>query len=104
MLLLASGASGVTPEESEFAAALREVCADLARGLQADAEGVTKRIAVTVVGADSDADALVGARAVARDSLVKTALFGIRPELGPHRRRDRGERGTRRSRDARRSR
>ncbi|GLZ56251.1 bifunctional glutamate N-acetyltransferase/amino-acid acetyltransferase ArgJ [Actinomycetospora sp. NBRC 106378] len=82
VLLLASGASGVTPDEATFASELREVCAELARGLQADAEGVTKRIAVTVTGAGSDADALVGARAVARDSLVKTALFGSDPNWG----------------------
>jgi glutamate N-acetyltransferase / amino-acid N-acetyltransferase len=82
VLLLASGASGVTPAEADFAETLRAVCGDLARGLQADAEGVTKRIAVTVTGADSDADALLGARAVARDSLVKTALFGSDPNWG----------------------
>ena len=82
VLLLASGAAGVAPDEDEFAEALRAVCADLARGLQADAEGVTKRIAVTVTGAGSDADALLGARAVARDSLVKTALFGSDPNWG----------------------
>lgn len=82
VLLLASGASGVTPDEATFADELREVCAELARGLQADAEGVTKRIAVTVTGAGSDADALLGARAVARDSLVKTALFGSDPNWG----------------------
>ncbi|NMO94066.1 bifunctional glutamate N-acetyltransferase/amino-acid acetyltransferase ArgJ [Actinomycetospora sp. TBRC 11914] len=82
VLLLASGASGAAPGEDEFTEALRAVCADLARGLQADAEGVTKRIAVTVTGADSDADALLGARAVARDSLVKTALFGSDPNWG----------------------
>lgn len=82
VLLLASGASGVTPDETAFADELREVCAELARGLQGDAEGVTKRIVVTVSGADSDADALVGARAVARDSLVKTALFGSDPNWG----------------------
>ena len=82
VLLLTSGASGVTADETAFADELREVCAELARGLQADAEGVTKRIVVTVTGADSDADALVGARAVARDSLVKTALFGSDPNWG----------------------
>ncbi|MEJ2871693.1 bifunctional glutamate N-acetyltransferase/amino-acid acetyltransferase ArgJ [Actinomycetospora sp. OC33-EN08] len=82
VLLLASGASGVTPDEETFAGELREVCAELARGLQADAEGVTKRIAVTVSGAVSDAEALVAARAVARDSLVKTALFGSDPNWG----------------------
>ncbi|MCD2190027.1 bifunctional glutamate N-acetyltransferase/amino-acid acetyltransferase ArgJ [Actinomycetospora soli] len=82
VLLLASGASGVTPDAATFADELREVCAELARGLQADAEGVTKRIVVTVTGASSDAEALVGARAVARDSLVKTALFGSDPNWG----------------------
>ncbi|WP_433798389.1 bifunctional glutamate N-acetyltransferase/amino-acid acetyltransferase ArgJ [Actinomycetospora sp. CA-084318] len=82
VLLLASGASGITPDATAFADELREVCAELARGLQADAEGVTKRIVVTVTGASSDAEALVGARAVARDSLVKTALFGSDPNWG----------------------
>ena len=82
VLLLASGASGVTPDADAFAAELEAVCAELARGMQADAEGVTKRIAVTVTGADDDAGALVAARAVARDSLVKTALFGSDPNWG----------------------
>lgn len=82
VLLLASGASGRAPAEHEFTVALQAVCAELARGLQADAEGVTKRIAVTVCGAESDGDALLGARAVARDSLVKTALFGSDPNWG----------------------
>ena len=82
VLLLASGASGVTPDPQAFADEVRDVCAELARGLQADAEGVTKRIVVTVDAARSDADALVAARAVARDSLVKTALFGSDPNWG----------------------
>jgi len=50
--------------------------------LQADAEGVTKRIVVTVTGAASQEDALIAARMVARDSLVKTALFGSDPNWG----------------------
>lgn len=82
VLLLASGASGVTPPPDEFAAEVTAVCAELARGMQADAEGVTKRIVVTVAGARDDAEALVAARAVARDSLVKTALFGSDPNWG----------------------
>ena len=82
VLLLASGATGVTPGPGAFAAELEAVCADLCRGLQADAEGVTKRIVVTVSGAVSDAEALVAARAIARDSLVKTALFGSDPNWG----------------------
>ncbi|GGM70718.1 arginine biosynthesis bifunctional protein ArgJ [Longimycelium tulufanense] len=82
VLLLASGASGVEPEVDELAAALTAVSADLARQMQADAEGVTKEIAVTVTGAAGESDALVVARAVARDSLVKTALFGSDPNWG----------------------
>jgi glutamate N-acetyltransferase/amino-acid N-acetyltransferase len=50
--------------------------------LQADAEGVTKEIAITVRGAADNADALVAARAVARDNLVKTAFFGSDPNWG----------------------
>ena len=76
VLLLASGASGVMPDRAEFTAAVRQVCHQLVKSLQADAEGVTKEIAITVCGAASDADAIVAARAVARDSLVKTAFFG----------------------------
>jgi glutamate N-acetyltransferase/amino-acid N-acetyltransferase len=82
VLLLASGASGVTPDPAAFTAEVTAVCAELARGMQADAEGVTKRIVVTVTGARDDAEALVAGRAVARDSLVKTALFGSDPNWG----------------------
>lgn len=82
VLLLSSGASGVEADANAFTAVLTEVCDDLARCLQADAEGVTKRIAVTVTSARDDRDALVGARAIARDSLVKTALFGSDPNWG----------------------
>ena len=42
VLLLASGASGVAPGPSGFAAAVDAVCADLARQLIADAEGASK--------------------------------------------------------------
>jgi glutamate N-acetyltransferase/amino-acid N-acetyltransferase len=76
VLLLASGASEVAPSQDELDAALLAVCNDLCAQLQADAEGVTKRIAVTVTGAASEDDAVVAARVIARDSLVKTALFG----------------------------
>ena len=58
------------------------VCDDLCAQLQSDAEGVTKRITVTVTGAASDDDAVTAARVIARDSLVKTALFGSDPNWG----------------------
>ncbi|TGD86378.1 bifunctional glutamate N-acetyltransferase/amino-acid acetyltransferase ArgJ [Mycolicibacterium sp. CH28] len=76
VLLLASGASEITPSQEDLDAAVLRVCDDLCAQLQADAEGVTKRIAITVTGAPSDDDAVTAARVIARDSLVKTALFG----------------------------
>jgi glutamate N-acetyltransferase / amino-acid N-acetyltransferase len=82
VLLLASGASGVVPDAETFTAALTGLCKDLARQMQADAEGVTKRITVRVTGAATEDDAVTVARTVARDSLVKTALFGSDPNWG----------------------
>ncbi|TXG92739.1 bifunctional glutamate N-acetyltransferase/amino-acid acetyltransferase ArgJ [Rhodococcus rhodnii] len=82
VLLLASGASNVAPSQDELDAAVLAVCDDLAAQLMADAEGVTKRVTITVRGARTEDEALVGARAVARDSLVKTALFGSDPNWG----------------------
>ncbi|MGW4368278.1 bifunctional glutamate N-acetyltransferase/amino-acid acetyltransferase ArgJ [Nocardia takedensis] len=82
VLLLANGASGVTPSQEDLDAAVLAVCDDLAEQLMADAEGVTKRVHITVDGAVDEEQALVAARAVARDSLVKTALFGSDPNWG----------------------
>lgn len=82
VLLLASGASGAAPSQDALNAAVAAVCDDLADQMMADAEGVTKRVRVTVRGAASENEALVGARAIARDSLVKTALFGSDPNWG----------------------
>lgn len=82
VLLLASGASEITPSQAELDGAVLAVCDDLCAQLQADAEGVTKRVTVTVTGAASDDDALTAARVIARDSLVKTAVFGSDPNWG----------------------
>jgi glutamate N-acetyltransferase / amino-acid N-acetyltransferase len=82
VLLLASGAAGVLPNPEEFAALLTEGCADLARQMQADAEGASKAIAIEVTGAASDDDAVTVGRAVARSSLVKCAIAGEDPNWG----------------------
>ncbi|MQM24566.1 bifunctional glutamate N-acetyltransferase/amino-acid acetyltransferase ArgJ [Glycomyces albidus] len=82
VLLLASGASGVEAAADEFIAALTDLCKDLAHQLLSDAEGSTKDVAITVSGAASEDDAVEVARIVARDSLVKTALFGSDPNWG----------------------
>jgi len=76
VLVLASGASGVAADPVVFTEALAAVCRDLTLQMQADAEGVTKRITVRVTGAATEDEAATVARTIARDSLVKTAIFG----------------------------
>jgi glutamate N-acetyltransferase / amino-acid N-acetyltransferase len=82
VLLMASGAAEVSPDKSEFILMLTEVCADLARQLQLDAEGANKMITIEVVGAASEADAVTAGRAVARNSLLKCAIGGEDPNWG----------------------
>jgi glutamate N-acetyltransferase/amino-acid N-acetyltransferase len=67
--LLASGASGVVPEAQEFAAAVLQVCADLARQLQGDAEGASHDIVIETINAASEDDAVEVGRSVARNNL-----------------------------------
>src|SRR6185312_433047 len=76
VLLLASGASGVTPAPETLRAAVTRVCLQLADALLADAEGATKEIAIEVRRAVTEDEAVTVGRAVARNNLVKTAFFG----------------------------
>jgi glutamate N-acetyltransferase/amino-acid N-acetyltransferase len=82
VLLLASGASGVSATEEQLTAAVTLACQDLAMQLLSDAEGSTKDIAIEVRGAVDEADAVEVARTVARSNLVKTAIFGSDPNWG----------------------
>jgi glutamate N-acetyltransferase/amino-acid N-acetyltransferase len=82
VLLLASGASGVTPDAAAFAAAVEQLCADLCRQLLADAEGATKDVRIEVAGAASEADAVEVGRSIARSNLLKCAFFGNDPNWG----------------------
>ncbi|ASQ98048.1 bifunctional glutamate N-acetyltransferase/amino-acid acetyltransferase ArgJ [Streptomyces sp. 11-1-2] len=82
VLLMASGASGVTPDVAEFAEAVREVCADLARQLIGDAEGASKDIRIEVVGAATEDDAVEVGRSIARNNLLKCAVHGEDPNWG----------------------
>jgi len=82
VLLLASGASGLAPSAEELTDAVTAACHDLAQQLLADAEGATKDVAIEVLGAAGTADAVQVGRAVARNNLVKTALFGNDPNWG----------------------
>jgi glutamate N-acetyltransferase/amino-acid N-acetyltransferase len=82
VVLMASGACVVTPDQKEFEALLTEVCADLTRQLLVDAEGASKAIAIEVVGADSEADAVTVGRSIARNNLLKCAIHGEDPNWG----------------------
>lgn len=82
VLLLVSGASGITPIEEEFKEAVRIACHDLAQQMQADAEGVTKRVAITVRGTTNNEMAIAAARTIGRDNLFKCAMFGSDPNWG----------------------
>lgn len=80
--LMASGASGVKPEPIEFQELLTELCQELALKLLDDAEGASHNIHIKVRGAASEADALEVGRAIARNNLFKTAIFGNDPNWG----------------------
>ena len=80
--LMASGASGVRPSLEEFTAVLTEVCRDLAMQLLSDAEGSTHDIAIEVVNAASEDDAVAVGRSLARNNLFKAAVFGNDPNWG----------------------
>ncbi|MBO0653433.1 bifunctional glutamate N-acetyltransferase/amino-acid acetyltransferase ArgJ [Streptomyces triculaminicus] len=82
VLLLASGASGVTPEAAAFAETVRTVCDDLARQLIGDAEGASKDIRIEVVGAATEDDAVEVGRSIARNNLLKCAIHGEDPNWG----------------------
>lgn len=82
VLLLSSGAAGVKPSVEEFTQKVTEVCADLARQLLVDAEGASKAIAIEVVGAASEHDAVTVGRTVSRSNLLKCAIHGEDPNWG----------------------
>lgn len=82
VILMASGASGVSPNQEELDRAVLAVCVDIADQLQADAEGVTKRVKITVEGTATDDQALNAARTLGRDNLFKCAMFGSDPNWG----------------------
>ena len=80
--VMASGAAGVRPNPAEFQQLLTELCQELALKLLDDAEGASHNIHIKVQGAASEADALEVGRAIARNNLFKTAIFGNDPNWG----------------------
>ena len=84
VLMLASGASGapIGRGNADFGAAVTQVCTSLARQIVADGEGVSHVVELRIKGADSDADAVRVAKAIAHSPLVKTAWAGNDPNWG----------------------
>jgi glutamate N-acetyltransferase / amino-acid N-acetyltransferase len=84
VLVMASGASGVVlgPDDPGFAGSLAYVCTSLARQIVADGEGATHVVELRIEGAQSDAEALRVAKAIAHSPLVKTAWAGCDPNWG----------------------
>lgn len=82
VIALANGASGVEPDQEELNAAVFQVCNELAKLMQDDAEGVTKRVNITVTGTASDEQAGNAARTIGRDNLFKCAMTGSDPNWG----------------------
>jgi glutamate N-acetyltransferase / amino-acid N-acetyltransferase len=86
VVLLANGAGEITARDSssdkQFAEALHDVCASLARQIVQDGEGATVLLEVSVSGASSQDEALAIARRIATSPLVKTAAFGRDPNWG----------------------
>ncbi len=80
--VMASGASGITPTSEDFTHALTQACTDLAMQLIKDAEGADHEIAISVLNAATEDDAVEVARSVARSNLFKAAVFGKDPNWG----------------------
>jgi glutamate N-acetyltransferase/amino-acid N-acetyltransferase len=80
--LLASGASGISPDPAELADAVAEACTGLAMQLLADAEGADHQIAITVLNAATEDEAVEVGRSIARSNLFKAAVFGKDPNWG----------------------
>ena len=82
VLLMGSGASGIELDSAVFEEVLMKICGSLAEQLIEDAEGSTKTVAITIIGAVSESDAVAVARACARNNLLKCAIFGGDPNWG----------------------
>ena len=86
VLLLANGAAGGEPLEGAdadaFAAALAEVCIELAKAIPADGEGTEHVITITAAGLRTREDARQIAKTIAESALVKTAIAGADPNWG----------------------
>ena len=82
VILMSSGASGIKPDKQIFENQLQHLMSDLASLLINDAEGATKVITIDVINAKSESDAVNVGRSIARNNLLKCAMFGEDPNWG----------------------
>ena len=86
IVLFANGAVGVAVADDEsrarFAAALTDLCVQLAQMIVRDGEGATRFVTLVVSGAASTVDARRMADTIATSPLVKTAFAGGDPNWG----------------------
>lgn len=82
VLFMSSGASGIEISDNDLEDILMQVCGSLSGQLIADAEGSTKTVAIKVLNAASESDAVEVGRACARNNLLKAAIFGGDPNWG----------------------
>jgi glutamate N-acetyltransferase/amino-acid N-acetyltransferase len=82
VLLLASGASGVTASDEQLGGLVENVLGDLCDQLIRDAEGASKWVRIEVTRAADEDEAVEVGRSVARSALLKCALYGGDPNWG----------------------
>ena len=87
VLFLANGQAGIDPSRDGatwkvFEEAVTAVARTLALAIVEDGEGATKTLEIQIVGAQTEAHAREVGRAIARSTLVKTAIYGGDPNWG----------------------
>jgi len=87
VLFLANGHAGIDPSRDGatwklFEEAATEVARKLALAVVEDGEGASKQLEIHITGAQTEAHAREVGRAIARSTLVKTAIYGGDPNWG----------------------
>jgi glutamate N-acetyltransferase/amino-acid N-acetyltransferase len=82
VIVMASGASGITPDAETFTEHLTAACRTLANLVAADAEGASRVIRLEISGAADDATARRLGRAIADSALVRASFYGGDPNWG----------------------
>ena len=82
VILMSSGASLEKPTMKDFKSQLQNLMSDLSNQLINDAEGATKVIKIEVLNARNENEAVNVGRSIARNNLLKCAMFGEDPNWG----------------------